>query len=268
MAFDALIPFSVVFTAVDREILIVMIESRRHPTIYTMTSHAIRRKSCRNVVGIIGRVVIAQVTTDASARRVGVIAVVTRSAVVGNGSMRPAQNPIIVVNRESCRIPIRVGRMAHCTISWNAKCDVVGVGTAVKIGQVTADTSVWGIDIVALVAGVAVVGNRDMSTGERIKSIVVKRGRNPGIFRMAVSAGGRELGGCVIGVDRRIVIRLVAPRTSIGRIVIIAVVAGRAIIGDDCVRPVQNIIVVVDREGRRIPTGRSRMAHRTIRGQP
>lgn len=207
-------------------------------------------------------------TAYASAGRIRVIAVVARGAVVGNGSMRPAQNPIIVVNRESCRIPIRVGRMAHRTISWNAKYDVVGVSTAVKIGQVTTDAGVWGIDIVALVAGVAIVGNRDMSTSERIKCIVVKRRRNPGIFRMAICTGGRELSGCVVRVDRRIVVRLVAACTRIRRIVVIAVVTRCAIIGDDCVRPVQNIIVVVDREGRRVPAGRSRMAHRTIRGQP
>ena len=85
---------------------------------------------------------------------------------------------------------------------------------------------------------------------------------------MAVSTGDWELGRCVVGVDRRIVIRLVAPCTSIGRIVVIAVMASRTIVGDGCVRPVQNIIVVVDRESRRIPAGRSRMAHRTIRGQP
>ena len=59
-----------------------------------------------------------------------------------------------------------------------------------------------------------------------------------------------------------------APCTGIGRIVVIAVVAGRAIVGNGNVRPVQNVIIVVNREGCRIPAGRSRMAHRTIRGQP
>ncbi len=121
-------------------------------------------------------------TAYTSAGRVVVIAVVACCTVVGNGSMRPAQNPIIVVDRESRRIPIGVGRMAHRTIGWNAKGDVIGVGTAVEIGQVAADTGVGGIDIVSLVAGVAVVGNRDMRAGERIERIVVERGRNPGIF--------------------------------------------------------------------------------------
>ena len=121
-------------------------------------------------------------TAYTSAGRVVVIAVVASRAVVGNGSMRPAQNPIIVVNRESRRIPIGVGGMAHRTISWNAKDDVVGVGTAVEIRQVTANASVRGVGIVSLVASVAVVGNRDMRAGERIERIVVERGRNPGIF--------------------------------------------------------------------------------------
>lgn len=113
---------------------------------------------------------------------IGVIAVVASRAIVGNGCMRTVQHPIVVVNRESCRIPIGVGRMAHRTIRWNAKDDVVGIGTAVKIGQVTADTGIWGIDVVALMAGVAVVGNRDMCASERIKRIVVEGGRNPRIF--------------------------------------------------------------------------------------
>lgn len=57
-----------------------------------------------------------------------------------------------------------------------------------------------------------------------------------------------------------------APCTGIGRVVVIAVVAGCTIVGDRSMGPVQNIIIVVDREGRRIPAGRSRMAHRTVRG--
>jgi len=122
------------------------------------------------------------VTTYAGAGRVVVIAVVASCTVVGNSRMRPAQNPVIVVNRESRRIPVGVGRMAHRTIGWNAKDDVVGVGTAVEIRQVTANTGVGGVDIVALVTSVAVIGNWNMRPGERIKRIVVERGRNPGIF--------------------------------------------------------------------------------------
>ena len=200
MAFNALIPFAVVFAAVDREILVIMVESCRHPAIYTMAGHTVGRKSCRNVVRVVSRVVIAQVAAYASAWRVGIIAVVASRAIVGNSRMCPAQYPIIVVNRESRRIPIGVGGMAHRTISWNAKDDVVGIGTAVEIGQVTADASVWGVGIVALVASVAIVGNRDMPTGERIERIVVERGRNPGIFRMAICASDRELRRSVVGV--------------------------------------------------------------------
>ena len=200
MAFNALIPFSVVFAAVDRKILIIMVKSCRHPAIYTMAGHTICWKSRCNVVGVIGRVVIAQVAAYASAWCIVVVAVVASRAIIGNGRMCTAQNPIVVVNRESCRIPIGVGGMAHRTIRWNAKDDVVGVGAAVEIGQVTADAGVRGVGIVALVASVAIVGDRNMPTSERIERIVVERGWNPGIFRMAVCASDRELRRSVVGV--------------------------------------------------------------------
>lgn len=58
MAFDALIPFAIVFATVNREILVVMIKSCRLPGIYAVTGDAIRRESCRNVVGVVGRVVL------------------------------------------------------------------------------------------------------------------------------------------------------------------------------------------------------------------
>lgn len=84
---------------------------------------------------------------------------------------------------------------------------------------------------------------------------------------MAVCTGDWELGGGVVGVEGRVVICLMAPCASIGCIIVIAVVASRAVIRNRSVRSIQSIKIVVDWERRRIPSGRSGMAHFTIRGQ-
>ena len=56
-----------------------------------------------------------------------------------------------------------------------------------------------------------------------------------------------------------------ASETGVWRVIVIAIVAGGAIIRNGYVRSIEYIIVIVDREGRRRPTGIRSMAHRTIR---
>lgn len=267
MAFDALIPLAVVFTAINREILIIMVKSRGHPAIYTMAGQAVGRKSCCDVVRVVCRVVLRQVATNTSVWGIGVIAVVTSCTVVGDRRMRPAQYPIIVVNRERCRIPVRIGRVAHRTVIRNAQSHVAGVDTAVVIRLMTPGAGIGRVGIIAVMTRIAIVGNRDMRPRKRIECIVVKCRRNPGVFRMAVGTRRGELSSGVVGIKGRIVVRLMASGTGIGRIVVIAVVAGRTIVGDRCMRAVQSIIVVVDRERCRIPVGVGRMAHVAIRRQ-
>lgn len=52
---------------------------------------------------------------------------------------------------------------------------------------------------------------------------------------------------------------------SIGGAIVITIVASGAIVGDSSMRPVERVIIVVNREGRGFPTGRCRVAHRAIR---
>ena len=211
-------------------------------------------------------VVIGLVTTRTGARRIGIIAVVTSLAIVGNRNMRAGKriNGIVV---KRGRNP-GAFTMATFTVRRELGSSVVGVGRRIVIAQVATHAGVWRIGIIALVAGVAVVGNRNMRPVERIKRIVVKSRRRPVAFCMAIRAGGRELGSEVVGVGCSIVVSLVAACTRIRRVGVIAVVACCTIIGNRNMRPVQHIIIIVDREGCRIPAGGSRMAHRTIRGQP
>lgn len=70
----------------------------------------------------------------------------------------------------------------------------------------------------------------------------------------------------MVRVSRRVVIGRMTTRTSIGRVVVIPVVAGSTIAGNGRVCPVQRIIIVVNRECSRFPARRSGMAHRAIRG--
>lgn len=59
----------------------------------------------------------------------------------------------------------------------------------------------------------------------------------------------------------------VASVTSIRCAIVITIVASCAIIGNDGVRPVQHIIIIVNRERGWLPIWRCGMAHRTIRRQ-
>ena len=83
---------------------------------------------------------------------------------------------------------------------------------------------------------------------------------------MAYSAIGRELRIGVIGGGCLAVIHVVTAVASIGGVVVIAVVTGRAIARDRCVGPVQRIVVVVDRESGGFPAWRGGVAHGAIRG--
>lgn len=58
----------------------------------------------------------------------------------------------------------------------------------------------------------------------------------------------------------------VATVAGIRRAIVIAVVASRAIVGNGRVRPVQGVIIAVNRECRGFPAGRCRVAHRTVGG--
>ncbi len=97
--------------------------------------------------------------------------------------------------------------------------------------------------------------------------VVIEGGRRPG--RLAVTGGAirGKLRLRMIGIGRLLKVRLVAPKTRRWRVVVIAVVARGAFVGDQCMRAIERVIVVVHGESRRIPVGIRRMAHRTVVGQ-
>ncbi len=169
---------------------------------------------------------------------------------------------------EGCGRPIRGRRVAHRTIRGEAQCDVIGVGCAVKIYGVTASAGVWRIRVVpsGMTKG-AIVGDRNVRPRERIDRIVIKSGWRPSRFRVASSAICRELCGQVIRIGRCAIICCVTAVASIGRVVVVpSGMTKGAIVGNRGVCAVQHVIIVVDRECGRLPTGGRRVAHRAIRG--
>lgn len=95
---------------------------------------------------------------------------------------------------------------------------------------------------------------------------MIKSGRNPSVGRVAILASIGELIRYMIWVGRRIVIRLMAAYTGVWRIVVVALMAGSAIVRNGRVCPRQGIIVIVNGEGSRCPSRIGCMAGCTIGG--
>lgn len=112
VAIHAQVPFSFVPATVNREVHIVMVESGRLPGILVMAQGAIRWETCRLMVRIVRSVVVGLVAAEAGVRRVVVVSVVAEYAIVLNGDVRPLKLPVLVVNGEQCRVPVRIGGMA------------------------------------------------------------------------------------------------------------------------------------------------------------
>ena len=97
-----------------------------------------------------------------------------------------------------------------------------------------------------------------------ILRIMVEGGRHPGRLCMARCTIGWEIGRGMVWIVRLVIIRSVASDTGAGRVVVIPVVASGTIVGNRSVRALQRVIVIVDRETCRCPTGRCGMAHGAI----
>ncbi len=155
--------------------------------------------------------------------------------------------------------------MAHRAIRRDRQGYVVRIGGLVKICGMAARTGVGRIREISVVTGIAIVLNGNVRAGKRIDHIVIKIGGHPGCFAVAGRTFGWELCRCVVRTGGRVIFRGVTACTGVRRAVVIAVVAGGAIIGYGRVRSVQSIIIAVDLETCRRPTRGRRMAHGAIR---
>lgn len=122
-------------------------------------------------------------------------------------------------------------------------------------------TSVGGIGIIAHMTGITVIGDLLMRSGEWVKCGMIETRRNPGNLGVAFRTGGRKTGGCVIGIVRRVVVVGMAAKAGVRGVIVIPIMAGRAIIGDCGMRAIQCIVIVVNGKFCRHPAWLCGMAH-------
>ena len=125
-----------------------------------MAHGTIRRNTECRVVRISSSIVIRRVTALTCIRGVHIIAMVTGRAIVGNGhvSARKGINAAVVKGswRPGCFC------MANDAICGELRLLVVGIGHLIVIISMTAKAGLRGIGIIAVVTGVAIVGNDGM----------------------------------------------------------------------------------------------------------
>lgn len=185
MAIHTLVPFTIVFSAVNWEIHSIVVKGGGNPGIFRVAQYAIGGKLCDQVVGVVGSIVVIGMTAKAGIGRVDVIAAVTLSAVGGNSGMRAIKLIIAVVNGEGCRHPVGCGAMAHVAVVGYAQRQVAGVHTLVVIGHVAAFAGIGRVVVVAHVASRTVVGYWYMRSCEWVYAVVIKGSRRPGALRVA-----------------------------------------------------------------------------------
>ena len=264
MAFNALDPFTLMLATVNWEILVIVIPSGRHPGCLGVAILTSRRELCRRVIGVVSVVVIVCVATKAGVGSIVVIAVVAKHTVVLNGSMRPVQRPVTVVNRECGRGPVGVGSVAHIAIRGQPQRYVIRVSCLVVIDHVTSLACIGGVVVVPVVTGITIVGNDEVRSSQRVEIIVVKSGRHPSGFSVAFLAISRELVGEVIRIVRLVVVVCVAAVTSVRRIVVVPIVTDGTIVLNGSMGAAQHIVIVVNGEGSRVPIRYCGMAHVAI----
>ena len=115
---------------------------------------------------------------------------------------------------------------------------VIRVVRLVVFRLVATDAGIWGIIIVSVMAGIAIVGNGSVGTVQGIKTVVVEGRRYPGRFAVAAGAVCGQLLRDVVGVGRLVVIADMASRAGIRGVIIIPVMAGCAVIGNGGMRAV------------------------------
>jgi len=247
---------------------IVVIETRRRPGAFTVATLTIGGELSSLVVGIGRVVVLGQMASHASVGRVVVIAVVTGRAVVGNGSVRAVERVEIIVVGKSRRRPAGLGGMATRTVGAQSQRDVVGIARLIEIVGMAARAGVGRVGIIPTnVASRAIIGNQRVAAREREEIVVIETRRRPGAFAVATLTIGGELSSLVVGIGRVVVIRQMASHASVGRVVVIAVVTGRAVVGNGSVRAVEGVEIIVVGKSRRRPAGLGGMATRTVGAQ-
>ena len=178
--------------------------------------------------------------------------------------MRPGQrieNSMVESRRHPSRLGVAIlasrRQLVGGVVRVSRRCVVVIMAAVAGVGGV--------VVIPTDVAKNAVIFNQSMSAIQRIENSMVESRRHPSRLGVAILASRRQLVGGVIGVSRCSVVVVVAAVAGVGRVVVIPVVAGSAVGCDGNVRSIENPILVVNREGRRLPIWRCRVAVVAVR---
>ena len=137
MAICTLIPFILVFTAVNGEVQIIMIPCCRFPRALRMTGLTGCWKLGSLMIRVVGLIVIVLVTSKTCVWGVVVITVMAGCALICYGGMCPDQRIIIVMIRKQRRIPVRISGMACNTICRQTKRGVAWIARLCIIRHVT-----------------------------------------------------------------------------------------------------------------------------------
>jgi hypothetical protein len=91
-----------------------------------------RREVYRDMIWICRLVVFIFMAPKACFGCVGIIPQVAACTIVCNGNMCPCKNIVIIVYRECCRFPARVGGMARFALRRNINNTVIWIGCLIK----------------------------------------------------------------------------------------------------------------------------------------
>ena len=168
------------------------------------------------------------------------------------------------MDREGSGFPAGRSGMAHSAIRGEIQRLVFRVGCLNKIRVMASIAGIWRAVIKPVVAGITIIGDGRMRPGKRINDVVVESRRCPGGLGMTKFTFNRELRGKVVGTRGCIVFRIMASIASIGRVVIIAVVASSTVIGNSSMCPFQRIVIVVNWKSGGLPPRGSGMTGSAI----
>ena len=140
---------------------------------------------------------------------------------------------------------------------------MVGVRAGIVIRHVAAVAGVRRIGVIAVMTGIAIVGNGNVASRKRIHGTMIKSSGRPGIYTVTSLASGRKTRSGVIRISRRIVVGRVTPEAGGRRVVVIAVRVAFVATGAG-MRARERPVRIVHREGGGRPVRRGGVARRAV----
>lgn len=173
------------------------------------------------------------------------------------GTLIPFVFMLAAIDREILPVVVEISRIPRCfavTILASrreTRRGVFGIGGLVIIADVASCTSVRGVVVIAVVAGIAIIGNGGVRPFQRVIIVVNgERGRLPGTCGVAGRAVRRNRQGDVLRVGGLVVIRCVTTRTIRRRSGITRSVATQTGGRNVCARQREICVIVVKPVGR------------------